>query len=242
MVRPLLRQGLNTYDTLSFVLAALSVNMGNKVYLRSYPVRRQPSSTISIVDAVLATCTSKPDFAPAAFGSGYNRKEYVGAGLGANNPVRHVIAEAQSHFGGEPSISLLLSLGSGNPGIISLIQNGNSDDVNRVALEMMSDCEQKAQEVRQQIGPTGIYFRFSVEQGMQRDIHTLAEELGWISAQTESYLGTQETIEKVDKCVERMRSRSGDVTLNQLSTCSVYVPHFSTNCLQIASVGYHPPT
>ncbi|KIM31130.1 hypothetical protein M408DRAFT_327421 [Serendipita vermifera MAFF 305830] len=222
-----LESDIHPEGCMGFSLAALRANVSNKVYLRTYPARRQPPSAITIVDAILATCASQPDFAHTTFGTGYNRKEYVGAGVGANNPVRHVIAEAQSYFGGEPSISLLLSLGSGYRGIMSLPHNGSSDDaLHHLAVDIMADCEQKAQEVRQQIGRTGVYFRFSVEQGMQKDKHTLAEELGWISAQTDSYLSTQETLEQLDKCVERLKAPTADITLNQLNRLSGLPPGY----------------
>jgi hypothetical protein len=202
-----------------FALAARSVNVGGKVYLRTYPVKSQPSFTITIIDAALATCASPSEFLPVSFGTGYQRQEFIGAGLAASNPVGCVIDEAQRLFGGDSVVASLLSLGSGHPGILSLSRDSGIDALHRLALEMILDCEQKAQEIQQQIGQVGVYFRFSVEHGMQRGRFPQAQEFSSMLAQTESYLTNQETEEKLDHLVHNLKATVGVISLNQLSMC-----------------------
>lgn len=184
--------------------------------LRTYTVPRQRPSGITVVDAVLATCASQPDFLPASFGIGFRRQEYVGAGIGASNPIRHVITEAQSVFGGNSGVSSLLSLGSGHPGVIAFPLNGGIDALRQVTLKMMKDCEQTAQETQKQIGCSGVYFRFSVEQGMQQD-QAERDELTWIYSQVIGYIDIQDTVDKFEEYLRRTLIRHTDVTLNQLS-------------------------
>lgn len=200
---------------LGFTLASPRVNVGHKVYFRTYLARHQPPSGITIVDAVLATCASQPEFLAASIGSGFGKREYVSSDLCASNPVRQVIAEAYSHFEGVPNIGLLLSLGSGHPGIVSLSPNGGSDMLHHLMQGLLVDSQQRAQEIQEKMDRVGTYFRFSVEQGMQRNQPVDSEELEWIAAQTDSYLAGPDISRRIDECVERLSTQLGLVPLNQ---------------------------
>ena len=173
-----------------------------------------------MIEAALATCAAQPDFAPVSSGSGYRKKEYIGVGLGANNPVRDLITEAHSLFGGDSSVASMLSIGTGHPGIISFPADGGDVSLRRLR-DMMNDCEQRAQEIEQQIGRVGIYFRFSVEQGMQNDSPAQAADPSWILAQTESYLTDAGICQKIGAFVHSIDSPSKVVSLDQLSMSAV---------------------
>lgn len=153
-----------------FVLASLRNSLETKVCFRTYSVRSQPSSPITILDAVLATCAVQPAFASVSFGERYRRREYVAAGFGANNPIQAVITEAHLLFGGDSHISSLISLGTGHPGIITLPAQTKGADLYTVMRDMMNDCEQKAQDMEQILGSTRIYSRFSVDQGDRKSV------------------------------------------------------------------------
>lgn len=183
--------------------------------LRTYPVRVQPSSTITVVEAALATCATQPSFAPVSFGERYLKREYVGPGFGASNPVQEVIAEAHLLFGGDSSISTLLSLGTGHPGIVTLSEK-DSGEYYKVMRDMMNDCEQKALDIEQRLGPVGIYSRFSVDQGLQNHHPGELANPGWITAQTEVYLTRHDTRDKIDTLVRNLKAEEGSVSLDQL--------------------------
>jgi NACHT domain len=180
-------------------------------------VRSQPSSTISVVDAVLATCATRPEFAPIPSGSGFKLREYIAAS-GAANPIHEMITEAHLLFGGDATVACLLSLGIGNPGISSFPSAAEEAMVHRIMRDMMHDCEQRAQEVEQRIGRVGIYFRFSVEQGMQNDHPGEPVDAAWMVAQTEDYLTQHDTGEKLDLFVQIFSAQTGPITLDQLSS------------------------
>jgi hypothetical protein len=205
-------------------VASLSDSATSKVVLRTYLVRSQVPSTITVVDAALASCSAQPDFAPLSSGSGYKRKVYVAAGLGANNPVSDVITEAHELFGGDSSVSFLLSLGTGHPGTIPVPPDGNVD-IHKLLRDMMNDCEQRAQEVERRLGRVGIYFRFSVQQGMQNIYGGQATDPNWISSQTDAYLSDQRTSENIDALLQTFNSPNKHVTLGQLGEfISLLVP------------------
>lgn len=209
---------LHNYSFLSsfnFVVTSPRINAGTKICLRGYPVQSHPSSTVTIVEAVLATCAVQPAFSPVSFGLGYRTKEYIGAGLGASNPVREVITEANLLFGGGSTVASLLSVGAGHPGVITLPSDGGEVDLLKAMRDMMGDCTEIAREIKQKIGRSGIYFRLSVQQGIQSDHPSQTLDLGWIVTQTESYL--EEHVEQIAAFSKHSRNPTNTVTLTQLS-------------------------
>jgi len=187
-------------------------------------VRSQVSPPITVVEAVLATCASQPEFLPVMVGAGWREQAYVSAGLGASNPIEQVITEAQTVFEGEPAISMLLSIGSGHPGVIYLPSSGQADDLYRTMHQIAVDCEAKAQEIQARIDQDGVYFRFSVDQGMQREYENDMQELGWIGAQIDAYLAKVETTRKIEECVGNLGSGMKSILLKTLSTLFSAIP------------------
>jgi hypothetical protein len=169
-----------------------------------------------VVEAVLATCATQPEFIPISSGSGFKLREYIAAS-GAANPIYEVITESHLLFGGDSSMASLLSLGVGHPGIITLPSAGGEVTLHRTMRDMMYDCEQRAQEIEQRIGRAGIYSRFSVEQGMQDGHPGGPVDVAWTVAQTEDYLTRHETGEKLDLLLKAFGAQTGPITLDQLS-------------------------
>jgi hypothetical protein len=192
-------------------------NARSALCLRTYPVRSQPSSTISVVEAVLATCATQPEFTPIISGSGFKSREYISAS-GATNPIHEAITEAHLLFGGDSSVVSLLSLGIGHPGIITVPSVGGEATLHRLMRDIMHDCEQRAQEIEQRIGRVGIYSRFSVDQGMQNNHPGKPVDVAWVVTQTEDYLTRHETGERLDSFVQNFDVQTGLITLDQLSS------------------------
>jgi len=199
----------------SFVVASPRVNASTRICLRTYRVSARLPSKVTVIEAALAACATPAMFAPISSGSGYRKIEYIGAGLGANNPIREVITEAHLLFGGDSRISCILSLGIGNPGIIMLPLGGGNLSLQTLH-DMMDDCEQRAQEIDRQIGHLGVYFRFSVEQGMQNNQPDETIDPNWVMAQTTAYLEDHTTNRKIGTFIQNSTSTSGPVTLDHL--------------------------
>jgi hypothetical protein len=142
-----------------------------------------------------------------------------------------VITEAHSLFGGDSGIASLLSLGTGHPGVISFPSGGEAD-LHSIMRDVMNDCEQRAQEIEQQIGRVGIYFRFSVEQGMQSDHLGPVAEPSQVVAQTENYIAEHRTSEKICEFIQHFDTATRLVTLDQLSTRRPFLPSYG--CLMIS--------
>lgn len=198
-----------------FVTTSLRINASTTVCLRSYPVQSSPLSPITVIDAALATCATQPQFAPIFSGQGFRKKEYIGAGIGASNPIHELFTEAQSLFGGDANVASMLSLGNGHPGIITLSSNDAEFGSANMIWDLMNDCTQKAHDIEQRIGSTGIYSRFSVEQGMQNE-HSATIDPSWIISQTESYLGDARTENRLKTFVQKFDAPIQGITLDQL--------------------------
>ncbi|KIM23655.1 hypothetical protein M408DRAFT_252702 [Serendipita vermifera MAFF 305830] len=210
-----LEEEISVDNCACFVVANPLANLATNFCLRSYSARGHRTDPITVIEAALATCATRSIFEPVTVGADFKRKEYAGVGLGASNPIREVISEASSLFGGTSTVETLLSVGTGHPGIIVLKSNGGDVELNRVMQDIMTDCNQKAKEVEDQIGRAGIYFRFSVEHGMQPNYGSEVMNPAWIVTQTGSYLDGQEV--KLDELTQSVGAPATVVTVDQLS-------------------------
>lgn len=179
-----------------------------------------------MVDAVLATCAS-PEFLPVLAGSEIEceRLEYIGAGIGASNPIRQVREEVYLHFGKDSIVSLLLSVGSGHPGIAT------ADGAHDSQYPLMLDCEKQAQFTKHQMSQFDGYFRFSVTQGMETN-RGPADSLN-IYSQSHAYLTDPNMSEQIDQCVSRMRRTKGLTASNEIGNNSVPLCDSSLMAFQV---------
>jgi hypothetical protein len=137
--------------------------------------------------------------------------------MGSENPTRELVSEAYNLFGEDAHVSTILSLGSGHLGALAAPSVGLKDKWAEISTEMVKGCEQVAQEMEMQVGHLGVYYRFSVDQGLQRIYGVDLDDISWLNAQVHSYLAEAQVSRKLDHCVENLRLRQGQVTLGQLS-------------------------
>jgi hypothetical protein len=80
---------------------------------------------------------------------------------GFENPIREVIKEAFHVIGAKAKVSCLLSMGTGFRGIVAL------DDGKNIAQGVRMDCERVAREIKRGLARLNIYFRLSVDHGLE---------------------------------------------------------------------------
>jgi hypothetical protein len=149
--------------------------------------------------------------------------------MGSGNPCRELVSEAYSLFGKYTHVSTILSLGSGRLGTLAapltgatnILRNtikalaapltGSKDEWVDILRDMVKGCEQVAQEMETQVGHLGIYYRFSIEQGLQRIYGVKPDDICWLNTQVNSYLDDAQVSRKLDHCVESLRLRQGQV-------------------------------
>jgi hypothetical protein len=137
--------------------------------------------------------------------------------MGSGNPTRELVSEAYNLFGRDAYVSTIMSIGSGRLGALAAPSTASKDEWANVLRDVVKGCEQVAQEMETQVGHLGIYHRFSVEQGLQRIYGAGPNDIGWLNTQVYSYLDDAQVSRKLDHCVESLRLRQGQVTLEKLS-------------------------
>jgi hypothetical protein len=110
------------------------------------------------------------------------------------NPIREVIKEAYSIFGGQAQVSCLLSVGSGFRGVVAL------EDGKNPSQGIHMDCDRVAQEVNRGLARLNVYFRLSVDHGLEGwgDFGT---NFGAIKSHVDGYLGRDEVSNSLGRCV-----------------------------------------
>ena len=186
-----------------------STNLGRCRVFRNYE-SRQYEYDATIIEAVRATCSMPPLFTPVHIGFDHQQEELVTAMLGYSNPIKEVIKELLNTYGPSRKVQLILSIGAGKRVPLSIKGKG-------ISLEdkAAQEAESLAEELREQFRKTGVYFRFSVDRGIEileqaRDQHTST-----IYSNTSAYLSQKEVDKSLDRAI-RASSMSSLVTLEKL--------------------------
>ncbi|KIM28742.1 hypothetical protein M408DRAFT_329200 [Serendipita vermifera MAFF 305830] len=205
----------------------LSFNeLRNQVCLRSYKTRQGLPSDITIIDAMLSTCASYPDFEPVTSSIGFEEQTFVGASLGANNPSGRLISEAHALYGGRAKVLSILSIGSGHLGNLTTPASGDDGSLKTLYQQMLSDGEVEAEETKMRTIESGIYFRLSVRHGMQGVEIAHENSDTRITAQAYAYLNDGETRQTVTDCVRSLAEAYGRVSLDNLMYTAARKPTY----------------
>lgn len=135
--------------------------------------------------------------------------DYVDAGLGCNNPIKQVLAEAAREFGDDVRIACVLSIGAGqanseNFGTPSCCQRVVPLDLIRVLQKIATDSGRTAEEMDQRYRNSGIYHRLDVDRGLDAVYLDEWKRLGDVRARTENYLKLNQVSRHVDKIVDAL--------------------------------------
>ena len=190
-----------------------AANLGRCRLFRNYE-SRQASYNPTIVQAIRVAWATPGLFPPASVGIDIFAEDLVSATHGFNNPTLEVIKEAHQVFGSNACVSSLMSLGAGRAAVRA-IENDGSTSIKTLE-QLAMDCEHTADEVERRIGRLGIYFRFSVDHGLELD--TPSSSMGKISAHTTQYLLGDHVSSRLDVCIGSAEKES-PVTLEQLCKC-----------------------
>jgi hypothetical protein len=82
--------------------------------------------------------------------------------------------------------------------------------------------------MERQIGGVGIYFRFSVEQGMQNHHGTQASSMSWIATQAAVYVSELGTSKNIDALLHNFDAATRHITLDQLGMCSSLLSSYAS--------------
>lgn len=166
---------------------------------------------------MLATLSTLPLFSPTSISQESEFPEYISGNFFLSNPTVELISEAYDIFGSEWQIACLLSIGCGHLGAFTAPRSPNITKWNQMIENLVTDGEQKAHNVDAQMGHLGLYYRFHVTQGLERNSNSTTLSSGEIISHTAVYLADASVSRKMDTCVDSMKLRDGFASLEQLS-------------------------
>jgi hypothetical protein len=188
-------------------------HIGHARLLRNFDAGQGDELNFTIAEAILATLASPPLFTPVTI----SKFEYISGDLKFSNPTLLIVSEAYEAFGEEVRVACLMNIGTGHPGFISPPTTSDSDSWNQFLDKALKDSEQKAEELDVQMGNLGLYHRFSVTRGLEREKRMNASTIGDAIEYTMVYLAGVAVSRKLEICVDSLKLRDGIASLGQLS-------------------------
>jgi len=197
---------------------------------------------ITIAEAMLATCSTPPIFTPTIVSKDFAHFEYIGADLGLSNPTREIIGEAHRAFGDETTVSCLLSVGCGHPGVNPAPSDSGGTSWTEFLEGVARDSEKTAQDIGAHMSKLSLYHRLSVDFGLERNQVRELKDPESITAHTITYLNDLGLVDILDRCVNTIKDGDGFTTLEQLSESLIRSPSNFIDAWQqvmVAQGSYH---
>ena len=181
-------------------VCALRKSNASLARLRSYTVDSIGDGDFTIWQAARATSAATSFFDPISIGKGYQAREFVDGALGSNNPVDEVWNEAKEIWDGEGGgfearLHCIVSIGTGNPGTVSVGDNPVTifNTLKAIATETEKTEQRFARDHNQLIGEHR-YFRFNVDHGLENVGLEEHKRQGDIINATLAYLNDQQLV------------------------------------------------
>lgn len=204
-----------------------NMNAGLPTAFRSYQAPNNQMPDCSIWEALCAT-TAHPDlFKSIDIGDGAVKESFIDGGLGCSNPLAHILAEVKLMYPNR-HIGCVVSIGAGNPRTIHIPRSGPlqrllATPATEALKGMVTDTERVAQEmaVRFSVRPN-VYFRFSVDQGIQ-DIRLCEwDRMGQVLAHTRKYIDHSEVSSAISKSAIAIRNRRAMVSVEHIGRIMIF--------------------
>ncbi|QRV95764.1 kinesin light chain [Ceratobasidium sp. AG-Ba] len=195
-----------------FAMSKHNMNAGIPVVFRSYQGGANQMPDCPIWQVLSASMAHPGMFKPVEIGPSYLSQSLVDGGLGCNNPTAHVLAEVKSILPGQ-YVSNVVCIGAGHPDTIqlnktSLLGRILPSDVLSLTKGIALDAEKVANEMDARFrSTTGVYFRFSVDQGVQNVKISDWEKLSHVSASAQAYMRGARVSKTIDEAVHAIVER-----------------------------------
>jgi predicted acylesterase/phospholipase RssA len=171
---------------------------------RTYNPPKHATYDCKIWEASRATSAAPTFFKRIEIGSVGMEEQFIDGGMGCNNPTAQVVEEAKIVFPNQ-HISLIVSIGTGHATTIAIPKPGWFQkvlplDVITSLKQIATDCEKTAQQMAKTQSDQ-IYFRFNVQQGLQKVGLGDWEKLGEVATHTNQYVRSVDVDRQLDKVV-----------------------------------------
>jgi len=170
------------------------------------PVGRRPEK-FTILQAVRATSAASSIFEPLIMETDGIRESFCDGALGYNNPINEVIAECNDLWPVR-DIGCLVSIGTGRKKTTKVGRTLSSvakacaaiaTDGDETAHKFLNDISQHRRDL------VDVYFRFTVQSGLEDRTLDETRELGLIKQRTQSYV-REEKREDVRRCADVLKT------------------------------------
>ncbi|CAE6348633.1 unnamed protein product [Rhizoctonia solani] len=215
------QNGSNGCKVMVFAMSHHNLNASIPTIFRSYEAHENPAPECTVSEAICASMAYPDLFKRVEIGRAPFAQPFVGGGIGCNNPLVHVLNEVQMTHSGR-HIGSIISLGAGHT---STIQIPKSSGLNRILPTDMihamkniaTDSERVAQEMALRFqGTSDIYFRFSVDQGLQIVKLSEWERLPEVAANTQAYIKLIEVNNRLKRAATTVKERKAVLSSIQI--------------------------
>jgi hypothetical protein len=206
-----------------FAMSRFNMNAGIPCIFRSYHGIANQMPDCAIWQALCASMAHPDLFKSVEIGEPPMQDSFVDGGLVCNNPIAHVLDEVKALYPGQ-HISCIMSIGSGHTRTIQIpkptpFQRIFPTNVITAMKDIATDSERVAEEMAARFrDTTNVYFRFSVDQGMQSVRLSDWKRLNEFNAHTRAYLHREETGERMNRAVRAIVERKTSVSTEQVGT------------------------
>lgn len=199
-----------------------ALNMSQPRLFRTYQVNTNQNYNCTIWEAARATSAVPKIFKHISIGEPDMKEIFLGASLGWNNPLAQVLDEAERVYGASIRVACILSIGAGHPETIAWQSPETfrwlSTDLLTLLRQISTNCEDSAEQFENRYkNVMGLYFRLSVEQGMQKVALADWQKLGEIKTHTTQYLLRSGMSKKVDLIAQALCAGAGLASVGELS-------------------------
>jgi len=200
-------------------MSAFNLSAREPRLFRTYKTSKFQSPNCKIWEAARAT-TADPNFFERIDIDG---ESFVDGGIGRNNPIKQVLQETELMFA-DRHISCIISIGTGQAETISIpkprwFQSVVPLYVVDAIRSICADCEESAQEATRRFEHIpGVYFRFNVEQGLQKVGLEEWRRLDEVRAHTRQYIQMADVNPRLDAAVASICGKQRVVPTVHIST------------------------
>ncbi|KAG8724639.1 hypothetical protein FRC09_016184 [Ceratobasidium sp. 395] len=198
-----------------FAMSEHNMNASTPRIFRSYQGLANQMPNCPIWQVLRATMAHPELFKSFQIGETSTAQErLVGGDIACSNPTRHVLAEFSALYP-KLQVASIVCIGAGHA---RTIQIPKSNPLHRLmpmnVLEAMkniaTDSEREAQDMAVRFQSTvDVYFRFSVDQGMQDVRMSKWQEENQVAAHTRTYMQRAEVNRQIDKAARTIADRKG---------------------------------
>jgi hypothetical protein len=204
-----------------FAMSKHNMNAGIPTIFRSYVAAANSGPDCTIWEALSATMAHPELFKSIDIDEYSIPQSFVGGELGCSNPIAHVLNEVKRVYPNR-HVSCILSIGVGHARTIHIPNPSPSERILRteeliVMKDLATDSERVAEEMSTRFHDTErVYFRFSVDQGMQVVHAGDWEKLDEVVAHTKAYLHKMETNKRMDQTVQAIKDRESSIATTHI--------------------------